>query len=195
MLLERDTGSCSGMLIYPNGTTISCNCAFRFTKTQSETAPVKPEEKDTDKKPIIEPITITSVSWIDREKILESFNGEDVSIVRSIKQWSLRAMGAALITSNKAPPDKLKLDELKKRSYKKAGLYKEDDFRALISYTLKWNEDGELEEIAYKDLNPGFTPEPDMDKIREIPRISEIMRKGLLSSKLLLEKVFSSHPG
>ena len=220
VLLERDTGSCSGMLIYPNGATISCNCAFRFTKTQSETAPVKtetatrlpagrrgdgskdasdkPEEKDTDKKPIIEPITITSVSWIDRKKILESFNGEEVSRGRLIKQWSLRTMVAALITSNEAPPDKLKLDELKKRSYEKAGLY--DDFRALITYTLKWNEDGELEEIADKDLNPGFTPEPDMEKIREIPRMNKILRWFLLSppersQKFLAPEVFSSHRG
>ena len=193
VLLERDTGSCSGMLIYPNGATISCNCAFRFTKTQSETAPVKTEtatrlpaghrgdgskdasdkseEKDTDKKPIIEPITITSVSWIDREKLRK----ELPELFNRKKEkgwpygWPYVVMAGALATSNKAPPYKLKLDESKKpiyKKYKKTGSNKKserltirkkeeglsDDFRDLTHYTLKWNEEKWNEEGLSDDF-------------------------------------------
>lgn len=36
VLLERDTGSCSGMLIDPSGVPIPCKCTFRFVKVQPD---------------------------------------------------------------------------------------------------------------------------------------------------------------
>ena len=98
-------------------------------------------------------IKITSVSWID-SKGLPDLRLKDGIKAFVKRDWPFRVMVGLVGTSNATPPKELTAD-----------FYKGDEFRALISYTLR--RDGTL---ADQVLNPGFTPKLDKSKIPAILR-------------------------
>lgn len=167
VLLERNIGSCKGMLIdASNGATIKCECAFKFEEAQPNgegsstgVTPAQttsrvarttssPTEDRVGQAVLSRALTITSVSWIDSEGLPE-LTYEDGIKALFFSNWPFRVMVGLVGTSNPRPPNPLPAEF-------RAG----KQFRALLRYHVR--TDATLSDMV---IDPGYTPPIDPTKL------------------------------